>query len=194
MQGSVWPPIRNSTGCKDQSDHLEGTAQSPDWNASNRDRDLSLKWIQYRSGSRIFPRGVRQFPEWDYFPIFLPKTAWKWKNLDPQGDVPGAPLDPPMQYPFGKGIRIWFRVSGNMFYIYCDSSYSRVLYSQRTLGHPRLCPRRRTRILPLCLRLRTASASQFPVKWYQYVILWTNILSLGVGCYGYLPVIFWTCF
>ena len=25
--------------------------------------------------SRIFPRGVRQFPNWDYFAIFLPKTA-----------------------------------------------------------------------------------------------------------------------
>ena len=29
----------------------------------------------YSGGSRIFPRGVRQLPNWDYFAIFLPKTA-----------------------------------------------------------------------------------------------------------------------
>ena len=28
-----------------------------------------------------------------YFAIFLPKTAWKWKNLDPEGSVSSAPLD-----------------------------------------------------------------------------------------------------
>ena len=33
-----------------------------------------------------------------YFPIFSLKTAWKWKNLDPGGDVPGALLDPPMDW------------------------------------------------------------------------------------------------
>ena len=31
-----------------------------------------------------------------FLQFFLSKTAWKWKNLDPQGGVPGAPLDPPM--------------------------------------------------------------------------------------------------
>ena len=44
-----------------------------------------------------FPEGVRQFPNWDYFVNFFPKTAWKWKNLDPGGRVPGPPLDQPMQ-------------------------------------------------------------------------------------------------
>ena len=43
--------------------------------------------------SRIFPRGVRQLPIWDYFTIFLPKTAWKWKNLDLGGGThPWRPL------------------------------------------------------------------------------------------------------
>ena len=44
-------------------------------------------------GSRIFPRGVRQLPKLLLFFEFLLKTAWKWKNLDPQGGarVPGAP-------------------------------------------------------------------------------------------------------
>ena len=41
--------------------------------------------------SRIFPGG-RQLPKVLLFFNFLPKTAWKWKNLDPQGGrVPGAP-------------------------------------------------------------------------------------------------------
>ena len=43
-------------------------------------------------GSRIFPRGVRNLPKLLLFFKFLPKTAWKWKNLDPRGGVPGAPL------------------------------------------------------------------------------------------------------
>ena len=31
------------------------------------------------------------------FAFFLPKTAWKWKNLDPGGEgVSGALLDPQM--------------------------------------------------------------------------------------------------
>ena len=48
-------------------------------------------------GSRIFPRGVRQLPKLLLFFKFLPKTAWKWKNLDPQGGASLAPpLDPPM--------------------------------------------------------------------------------------------------
>ena len=54
-------------------------------------------------GSRIFPRGGRQLPKVLLFFNFLPKTAWKWKNLDPRGGarVPGAPpLDPPMNMMF----------------------------------------------------------------------------------------------
>ena len=40
-----------------------------------------------------FPQGGRQLPKVLLFFNFLPKTAWKWKNLDPQGGarVPGAP-------------------------------------------------------------------------------------------------------
>ena len=34
--------------------------------------------------------GGRQLPKWYYFLNFLPKTAWKWKNLDP-GGIPRAP-------------------------------------------------------------------------------------------------------
>ena len=32
---------------------------------------------------------MHQLPKWDYFANFLPKTAWKWKNLDPQGGASG---------------------------------------------------------------------------------------------------------
>ena len=40
-----------------------------------------------------FSPGGRQLPKVLLFFNFLPKTAWKWKNLDPQGGarVPGAP-------------------------------------------------------------------------------------------------------
>ena len=56
--------------------------------------DFFEKGIYWGSGgSRIFPRGVRQLPKLLLFFKFLPKTAWKWKNLDPRGArVPGAPL------------------------------------------------------------------------------------------------------
>ena len=39
-----------------------------------------------------------------YLANFFPKTAWNWKNLDPEGaHIPGAPLDPPMIYSiYGK--------------------------------------------------------------------------------------------
>ena len=62
-------------------------------------------------GSRIFPRGVRQLPKSLLFFKFLPKTAWKWKNLDPQGG--GArpwrpPLDPPMMIILLTSKAEWF--------------------------------------------------------------------------------------
>ena len=44
-------------------------------------------------GSRIF-LGGRQLPKVLLFFNFLPKTAWKWKNLDPQGGR--ASLAPPL--------------------------------------------------------------------------------------------------
>ena len=55
-------------------------------------------WFTSSGGSRIFPRGVRQLPEVLLFFNFFLKTAWKWKNLDPQGgEHPSRPpLDPPM--------------------------------------------------------------------------------------------------
>ena len=46
-------------------------------------------------GSRIFPRRGRQLPKPYYFPNYLLKTAWKWKNLDPRGGVSLAP--PPLR-------------------------------------------------------------------------------------------------
>ena len=49
--------------------------------------------ILISGGSRIFPRGVRQLPKLLLFFKILPKTAWKWKNLDPQGGR--ASLAPP---------------------------------------------------------------------------------------------------
>ena len=45
-------------------------------------------------GSRIFPGGGSQLPKVLLFFNFLPKTAWKWKNLDPQGGH--ASLVPPL--------------------------------------------------------------------------------------------------
>ena len=45
------------------------------------------------SRSRIFPRVVRQLPKLLLFFRFLPKTSWKWKNLDPHGGArPWRPL------------------------------------------------------------------------------------------------------
>ena len=44
------------------------------------------------------PGGCANSQKCYYFSIFLPKTAWKWKNLDPGGARPWRPqpLDPPM--------------------------------------------------------------------------------------------------
>ena len=45
-----------------------------------------------------FPQGVRQLPKLLLFFKFLPKIAWKWKNLYPGGAHPWRPpLDPPME-------------------------------------------------------------------------------------------------
>ena len=42
--------------------------------------------------SRIFPRGCTNSQKCYYFAFFLLKTAWKWKNLDPNGeDIHDAP-------------------------------------------------------------------------------------------------------
>ena len=39
----------------------------------------------FSGGSRIFPRGCANSQNCYYFSNFLPKIAWKWKNLDSQG-------------------------------------------------------------------------------------------------------------
>ena len=51
----------------------------------------------HSGGSRIFPGGAPTPKLLLYF-TFLPKTAWKWKNLDPRGGARPwrPPLDPPM--------------------------------------------------------------------------------------------------
>ena len=60
----------------------------------------TINYCHFSGGSRIFPRGVRQLPKLLLFFKFLPKTAWKWKNLDPQGGRASLapPLDPPMHF------------------------------------------------------------------------------------------------
>ena len=44
-----------------------------------------------------FQQEVRQLPKVLLFFNFLPKTAWKWKNLGLQGASLAPPLDPSMQ-------------------------------------------------------------------------------------------------
>ena len=46
-------------------------------------RELNTETYQWRI--QDFPQGGRQLPKLLLFFTFLPKTAWKWKNLDPQG-------------------------------------------------------------------------------------------------------------
>ena len=47
------------------------------------------KEIISSGGSRIFLRWGHQLPSWCYFANFLPKTARKWKKLDPIGGGEG---------------------------------------------------------------------------------------------------------
>ena len=48
-------------------------------------------------GSRIFLRGGgANSQSWCANLYFWPKTAWKWKNLDPGGASLAPPLDPPV--------------------------------------------------------------------------------------------------
>ena len=64
--------------------------------------NVNLDWIFFLGWELLpisvadpgFSPGGRQLPKVLLFFNFLPKTAWKWKNLDPQGGgarVPGAP-------------------------------------------------------------------------------------------------------
>ena len=87
-------------------------------NPNGRGAPQPIIWSNFLNltsgGSRIFARGVRQLPKFLLFFKFLPKTAWKWKNLDPQGG--GArpwrpPLDPPMLTEMYQAILYFFRNS-----------------------------------------------------------------------------------
>ena len=60
-------------------------------------------WISWDSKPSVAdpgfsPGGCANSQKCYYFSIFFPKTAWKWKNLDPQGGARPwrRPLDPPM--------------------------------------------------------------------------------------------------
>ena len=56
-----------------------------------------VPWIRCIWQIQDFPEGAPTPKVGHYCLNFLPKTAWKWKNLWPLGHVvPGAPLDPPM--------------------------------------------------------------------------------------------------
>ena len=51
-------------------------------------RTQCIQFIPISSGgSRIFPRRGRQLPKTYYFPNYLLKTAWIWKNLDPPPQI-----------------------------------------------------------------------------------------------------------
>ena len=64
-----------------------------------------------------FPDGVRQLPNWDYLKKFLPKTAWKWKNLNPGGGGQWHPWLPPKihQWQSQVNIKINWKNIGNWF-------------------------------------------------------------------------------
>ena len=81
-----WHSVRNNNRS------LDFSAEDLLWH--NGTITLTETEMDTSGGSRIFPSGVRQLPNLDYFVNFLPKTGWKWKNLDPPGGarVPGAPL------------------------------------------------------------------------------------------------------
>ena len=53
-------------------------------------RHLICSTYQWRI--QDFPQGGRQLPKVLLFFNFLPKTAWKWKNLDPRGGGRAPPL------------------------------------------------------------------------------------------------------
>ena len=95
-----------------------------DWGGQGLDSlSFCLIWFaqceQLQWRIQDFPRGGgRQLPKLLLFFTFLPKTAWKWKNLDPQWG--GArPWRPPW-------IRQWVTVSSYIKYI---SKLQRPCYS-----------------------------------------------------------------
>ena len=56
--------------------------------SSRADPYLSVDGSVTSGGSRICLKGVLQLPKSYYFANILPKTAWKWNNLNPQGACP----------------------------------------------------------------------------------------------------------
>ena len=62
-------------------------------------REAGVMMMPTSSGSRISQVGAPP-PEFGvktyYLASFLPKTAWKWKQLDREGGRGPSPLDPPM--------------------------------------------------------------------------------------------------
>ena len=82
-----------SRGCYDVTSCYRGSAvHNRKWH-HNTPPPGNRMTDRHSGGSRIFLRGVRQLPKVLLFCNFLPKTAWKWKNLDPGGmHIPGAPL------------------------------------------------------------------------------------------------------
>ena len=96
---------------------------------------------RYQWRIQDFPRGGRQLPKMLLFFNFLPKTAWKWKNLDPQGG--GArpwrpPLDPPMAMvtavdhvqPNRRAAQSWSTL------VQCSSAWRRTDKTWRLCFHP----------------------------------------------------------
>ena len=82
------------------------------------------------------PGGGRQLPKVLLFFNFLPKTAWKWKNLDPQGGR--ASLAPPLGSANGKSqqyvatciiqiINITYQLWNRMLALsnFCDGTIAR---------------------------------------------------------------------
>ena len=56
-----------------------------------------IHFVQDQWRIQDFPDGGAPTPNWDYFANFLPKTAWKWKNLDPLGRWVARPWRPPLR-------------------------------------------------------------------------------------------------
>ena len=69
------------------------------WDIGTQGQSLLLPHYNSSGGSRISHTGggaptSKVGAKTYYFAKFSPKTAWKWKNLDPRVRVPSAPLRP----------------------------------------------------------------------------------------------------
>ena len=98
---------------------------------SKKNNSIKMKELGQREGASLstlpsldllmtqadleFPLGCANSQKYYNFANFLPKTLWKWKNLDPGGCVPGAPsLDPPVGSPaITNEILIWWKMSSD---------------------------------------------------------------------------------